>query len=106
MILRIDASLRYSTRNRSRVNPEDANIRPAYEQRDPYLLWTRTIVIAWSSPSRRRSVITLTTSRPYRQFVEYGDAAGYHRRLPLLRDELMEHRTDREAHQKQRGRHS
>jgi hypothetical protein len=24
----------------------------------------------------------------YRNFVDYGDAAGYHRRLPLLREDL------------------
>jgi hypothetical protein len=24
----------------------------------------------------------------YREFVDYGDAEGYHRRLPMLREEL------------------
>jgi hypothetical protein len=45
--------------------------------------------------------------RHYHEFVEYGDAAGYHRRLPMLRDELMdqEHPSDDDAHEKRRRRH-
>jgi hypothetical protein len=45
--------------------------------------------------------------RHYHEFVEYGDAAGYHRRLPMLRDELacQEHPTDDDAHQKRRRPH-
>jgi hypothetical protein len=32
----------------------------------------------------------------YREFVEYGDAEGYHRRLPMLREELARDRASDE----------
>jgi hypothetical protein len=35
---------------------------------------------------------TLAPHAHYRTFVEYGDAAGYHRRLPGLRAQLRDHR--------------
>ena len=43
------------------------------------------------------------THRQYHNFVEYGDAAGYHKRLPLLRQELREHRSDDETAKKHRA---
>jgi hypothetical protein len=42
--------------------------------------------------------------RHYHEFVEYGDATGYHERLPLLRDELREQDSTDLASKKRRGR--
>jgi hypothetical protein len=44
--------------------------------------------------------------RHYHAFVEYGDATGYHKRLPLLRDELRDQDSNDLASKKRRRRSS
>jgi hypothetical protein len=41
--------------------------------------------------------------RHYREFVEYGDAAGYQKQLPLLRDELTRPQSENRGLEKRRG---